>query len=580
MLLLLVMHAHGEPRLSSTGVRDPRLAYLLDESWDATMAASPTWATQLGDHRFDHRLDDNSPRQRQRWLQASAGWLDRAERLTALDTTDALHRDVFVRQLRDGLAASKACDFPAWSLSARANALVFAADLGREQPLTSRRDVHAFVSRFRAVPHYLTVEIDNLRTGLSDGKVASRASVDKVLAMVEAELAAPPESQALLAVTRDPHEALAIGDREALMREVGGIVRGPLRTALLEYRGFLRDELLPAARGPGKEGVGFVPNGAACYAARARQETSTDRTPQDLHQTGLTALEHIHAEMVRLGGSTLGTRTLPELLERLRTDPALHFKTRDEVERTAAEALARAKAAMPRAFGRLPTSECTVQAIPDHEAPYTTIAYYWPAAADQRTPGIYFVNSYQPETRTRFDAEVLAWHEAIPGHHLQIALANEAGGLPAFRRYASFTVFVEGWALYSERLADELGLYSDDLQRIGMLGFDSWRAARLVVDTGIHDQGWSREEAEAFLLENTPLARNNIVNEVDRYITWPGQALGYKTGQLELMRIRAETEATLGARFDLRGFHDVVLGGGALPFDLVEARVKAWAATR
>ncbi len=580
MLLLVALVAAAEPPLSSIGVHDARLAQLLDESWDATMAASPTWATQLGDPRFDDRLDDNSPRQRQRWKKASEAWLARAERLNGLDVTDALHRDVFVRQLRDGLAASEACDFSVWSLSARANALVFVADLGREQPLANRRDVDAFVSRFRAAPNYVMVDVANLRTGLRDGKVANRASVQKVLDMVEAELAAPPETQALLAVTRQPHAALAAADRQALVREMGVIVRGPLRTALLEYRGFLRDELLPVARGAGKEGVSFVPNGAACYAARAQQETSTARTPQDLHATGLAELERIHAEMVRLGEGTLGTKTLPDLLERLRSDPALHFKTREEVERTAADALARAKAAMPRAFGRLPLAECKVQAIPDHEAPYTTIAYYWPAATDQSTPGIYFVNSYQPETRTRFDAEVLAWHEAIPGHHLQIALANEAGGLPAFRRYASFTVFVEGWALYSERLAEELGLYSDDLQRIGMLGFDTWRAARLVVDTGIHEQGWSREEAEAFLLDNTPLAKNNIVNEVDRYITWPGQALGYKTGQLELLRIRKETEAALGARFDLRGFHDVVLGGGALPIDLVEARVKAWAAGR
>jgi uncharacterized protein (DUF885 family) len=229
---------------------------------------------------------------------------------------------------------------------------------------------------------------------------------------------------------------------------------------------------------------------------------------------------------------------------------------------------------MPEWFGRLPEADCVVVPIPDYEAPYTTIAYY--RQATETKPGEYFINTHAPETRPRFEAEVLAWHEAIPGHHLQIAIARELDALPAFRRYMESTPFVEGWALYTERLADEMGLYSSDLDRIGMLSFDLWRASRLVVDTGIHAKGWSRQQAIQFMLDHTILAPNNIDNEVDRYISWPGQALGYKLGQLTFSRLRYVAEERLGEHFDIREFHDLVLGGGALPLDILEQRVMAW----
>ncbi len=575
-LLLFVAMSVAAPPEASAGVHDARLAQLLEEAWDGTMAAAPVWATQLGDARFDDRLDDNTAAGRERFRAQQVRWLERARKLGGLDEGDALHRDVFVRLADDGLRADAACRTAEWAVSARSNALTYAVDVGRERTFADRDEVEAFVRRYDALAAYVAAETENLRGGMREGRVASRASVAKALEAVESELRAPPTEAALLGVLRAEHPALGPGDRSLLETRVRTAARGPLRHALVEYRDFLRDELLDAARPDGREGVVWLPGGEACYAARIRQETSTDRSAAELHQLGLDELGRIHADMLEIGAKRFGTRDLPSLLARLRDDPELHFRTREEVEQTAAAALARAQAAVPRVFGRLPKADCVVKPIPDHEAPYTYIAYYWPAAPDGSSPGVYYVNSWAPETRTRFDAEALAWHEAVPGHHLQIAFANELGALPLFRRHASFTVFVEGWALYAERLADELGLYSDDLQRLGMLGFDAWRASRLVVDTGLHAEGWTRAEAEAFLLQNTPLAKNNVVNEVDRYISWPGQALGYKTGQVELLRIRADARSALGDRFDLRGFHDVVLSGGALPIDLVEARVRAW----
>ncbi|HET9990211.1 MAG TPA: DUF885 domain-containing protein, partial [Kofleriaceae bacterium] len=239
-------------------------------------------------------------------------------------------------------------------------------------------------------------------------------------------------------------------------------------------------------------------------------------------------------------------------------------------------ALDRAKAAIPRYFSTLPKADCIMRETPPYEAPFSTVAYYRQPHYDGSKPGEYFVNTYKPETRARFELEALTWHESIPGHHLQIAIAQELGALPAFRKLDGSTSYVEGWALYTERLADEMGLYTSDLDRLGKLSFDAWRASRLVVDTGIHALGWTRAQAEAFMREHTALTEINISNEVDRYIGWPGQALAYKVGQLEILRLRAHAEATLGAKFDLKAFHAVVLGAGAVTLPVLADRVQAW----
>jgi uncharacterized protein (DUF885 family) len=247
--------------------------------------------------------------------------------------------------------------------------------------------------------------------------------------------------------------------------------------------------------------------------------------------------------------------------------------------RTAAEqALARAKETIPDWFGRLPNADCVVVDIPDVAAKDATIAYYLQPAADGSRPGSYYINVSEPTTRTMFESEVLAFHESIPGHHLQIAIAQELEGIPDFRRHAWITAYGEGWGLYVERLADEMGLYSGDLARLGILSFDSWRACRLVVDTGLHALGWSRQEAIDYLMENSPQAVNNIVNEVDRYIAWPGQALAYMIGRREIVRLREEAESTMGARFDIKGFHDTVLGSGPVPLPVLQDLVAEWIA--
>ncbi len=290
-------------------------------------------------------------------------------------------------------------------------------------------------------------------------------------------------------------------------------------------------------------------------------------------------MERINAEMRDLGEKLFGTRDLPKILERLRTDPELYFQTRAEVKAFAEESLAASKAAIPAYFGVLPQMACKVTEVPDYEAPFTYIAYYSPPVPDGSKTGEYFINTYEPHTRPRYEARVLALHESIPGHHLQIAISQELGAIPAFRKHGGQTVFVEGWALYTERLGEEMGLYRDDLDRMGVLSFDAWRAGRLVVDTGLHAKGWSRQQAIDYLTEHSALAANNIDNEVDRYITWPGQALAYKTGQLEILALRREAEEALGERFSLPAFHDTLLLGGAVSIPVLRERVRTYVET-
>jgi uncharacterized protein (DUF885 family) len=323
-----------------------------------------------------------------------------------------------------------------------------------------------------------------------------------------------------------------------------------------------------------------VANGAKSYRQLIQVHTSLDISPDELHETGLREVARINGEMEVLGEKVFDLRERKLILQRLRSDPSLYFRTRDEVAEKAESALQRAKASIPKWFGRLPKADCDVVRMEEHEEKHSTIAYYRQPSADGSRPGRYYINTSAPETRPRYEAEVLAYHESIPGHHLQIAIAQELEGMPQFRKYSGVTAFIEGWGLYTERLAEEMGLYSSDLDRIGVLSYDAWRASRLVVDTGMHARGWTRQQSIDFMLGNTALAENNIMNEVDRYITWPGQALAYKTGQLEILRLREEAKRRLGSKFDIRKFHDMLLGDGAVALGTLQQIVNSYVEAR
>lgn len=340
------------------------------------------------------------------------------------------------------------------------------------------------------------------------------------------------------------------------------------------------NEVLPHARDAEHEGVASLPDGAACYEANIRAQTTTTRTATELHALGESEIARTDEQLIEIGGHLFGETTLEGVLARMRSDTTLGYASSDAILEDARARVAAAEARAPELFSHPPSQHCDVVAMPPAEAESAPFAYYVPGAEDGSRGGMFFVNTATPEARRRYSLASLTAHEAVPGHHFQISVAQQLPDMPAFRRNGGFTAYVEGWGLYAERLADEMGLYRDDLDRIGAVDLEAFRAARLVVDTGLHAQGWSRAQAEAYMHAHTAMPDDLIRNEVDRYLNTPGQALAYKVGQLEILALREEARQALGERFDLRAFHDVVLGTGAVSLPVLDEVVRTWIAAQ
>jgi len=544
------------------------LATLVEEYWQAFLENEPLYATSLGDRRYDDRLPDITPEGRVRAEKQYESFLHQAQQIdeARLSYSDKLTRIAFLVELQAQLDYLH-CHLEEWVVDPLGGVQIEFQNVESYQPVRTPAEAVAMVKRWQGMERYLDDHIANLRRGLNAGRVSVHEIVEKVIDETQSLLAKPDEEWPLLRPLSVQHDDWTLADRQQFRDGLSAAVRDHVRPALGRYVQFLGAELLPRSRLEDKPGISHVPDGLECYKRLIRAHTSLNLTPEELHEVGLREVARINAEMEALCAKLFGVRNRRDILQRLRTDPALYFSTRDEVAKKAEEALANAKAAIPRWFGRLPKTDCVVVRMGEHEEENSTIGYYRQPAADGSRPGQYYINTSEPRTRPRYEAETLAYHESIPGHHLQIAIAAEQEGLPEFRKHSGVTAFVEGWGLYSERLADEMGLYSSDLERIGVLSYDAWRACRLVVDTGMHAKQWTRQQAIQYMIENTALAENNIINEVDRYITWPAQALAYKTGQLEILRLREEAKRKLENKFNIREFHDTVLSNGAVPLE-------------
>lgn len=552
------------------GVADPTLRAVLADHWEHVMKWAPTWATTLGDHRYDDRL---APRDAASIEAMNAEHAALLARTLAIDPAELEEGDAVTwKLLRDKLDAEQAlarCRFHEWVVdSSSGNVFGEISYLVESHVVKTRDDARNVVARMRQGPRLIDDTIANLAIGLAAGRVSSAEKVRRVIDQLDGELAKSADAWAMAR----PAWADRFADEHAELRAV---VEAEVVPAVVRLRDFLRDRVLPGARRE-DEGLCALPDGAAAYRASIQFHVGVAIEPRALHEIGLAEIARTDRELAELGRRVLGTPDLAATLARLRTDRSLYFESGAELLAHAQRALDRAKAAVPGYFAVLPVTDCVMREIPDYEAPYSTIAYYRQPHYDGTKPGEYFVNTYKPETRPRFELEALTWHESIPGHHLQIALAQELGEMPAFRKLDGSTAFIEGWALYTEWLAEEMGLYSSDLDRIGRVSYDAWRASRLVVDTGIHALGWTRARAERFMLDHTALTAINISNEVDRYIGWPGQALAYKFGQLEILRLRRLAEQRLGTRFDLKAFHATVLGAGAVTLPVLADRVTGW----
>lgn len=555
------------------------LAELAEQYWETSLTRNPTTASLLGYHRFDADVEDASREAEDAAIAELEDFAATARAIEPpeLEPAERISRSVlaFEAQARADTLKSRLVEVAVDPMNGVHIDLIQGIGQLRAR---DRSQADAFVAKASKVGRLFDQMIERHRQGVAGGRTPPRILVEKVIGQIDAYLAAPVDTDAFLQipapVSMSPAEVEAW--RGSMRRQVESVVR----PAFERYRQVITDEILPVSRPPERSGICWLGDGEEVYARAVARYTTTDLSPDEIHQIGLDDIAALQDEYRSLGDEVLGTDHVPTIYERLRTDPALRFDDADQVRAAAEDALARANAVVPEWFGRLPKAPCVVEPIPEVGAGDSTIAYYLMPSQDGARPGIYFINLTEPTTRTRFEAEALAFHESVPGHHLQLSIAQELEGVPAFQRHSfGGTAYIEGWGLYTERLADEMGLYSGDLARLGMLSFDSWRACRLVVDTGMHAKGWSRQQAIDYMLANSPQAPNNIVNEVDRYIGWPGQALAYKIGQHRIRNLRAEAEQALGDRFDIKAFHDTVLGSGPVPLDVLSQMVGDWVAT-
>ena len=553
------------------------LRALADEFWESFLAAHPGFATVMGDRRYDDRLDDLSPEGRAAWAAILEQTLGRANALdpATLSTPERVTRSVLIEEAEGQLGALRT-GVDDWSLNPIDGPQTWIVDMVDFQPIATAEEGRRLVTRVNDVGRLIDQVIDRLRLGLARGCVASVEPVRGVLDEVRLLVGTPAASWRLAGPASEPHDDWEPAALQSFRTDLLTAIEAVVLPAFRRYLEVLEHEILPVARPSDRPGLAHVPHGEAAYRALARSHTSIEIDPREVHEIGLLEIERLDSAFADLGARVLGVHGLEATLAALQADPALRFANADEVLATARGTLARAQAAVPTWFGRLPMAACDVVPIPAESAPHQTLAYYaWPALDGSR-PGRFHINLHAPETRARYEAEALAFHEAVPGHHLQLAIAQELQDVPAFQRVLGSNAFAEGWALYTESLADEMGLYSSDMDRFGILSFDAWRACRLVVDTGIHGLGWTRDQAIAFMREHTALDDGNIANEVHRYIAWPGQALAYKLGQLEILRLRAHAGAALGERFDIRAFHDAVLEHGAVGLTTLAGNIEAW----
>ncbi|MFO7587485.1 MAG: DUF885 domain-containing protein [Gemmatimonadota bacterium] len=517
------------------------------------------------------RLGDRGQAAMEAWRAREDGWLAelRAIDPAELEGTDAVIPYAFTLDRLEASVARRVCRTELWNVSPTWTGWQsMLASTFAQQPVGTTEERADALARLRSVPAYLNTEVENLRAGLAAGYLAPASNVEGVLRQVDALSAGDPESSPF-------HEPAARTDDEAFRSDVRSIVDDGIRLALERYRAFLADEY------EGRELVGISanPDGEACYIASIRFHTSLDFDPREIHETGLREMERIQAEMAAIARESFGTDDVKGLLERLRTDPAFTFRSEEEVLAFARAAVKRAQAAVPDWFGYVPDAEIVVRPFPAY-LQASGGGFYSVGSADGSRPGVYELGTHEPESISRVGMEATAFHESYPGHHLQMSIALFGAGVHPVLRYIYVPSVTEGWGLYAERLADEMGLYGSAVDRLGMLSNEAFRAARLVVDPGMHVLGWTREEAIRFMLDHTAESRGGIESEVDRYLAVPGQATAYMIGRLEIQRLRAKAEERLGPRFDVREFHDAVLADGAVTLPMLREAVDRWMASR
>ncbi len=543
-----------------------------DEYWEFQLETSPTYAFMLGYHRYGDRHEDYSRLNEDAQIAKLRDLVARAEALDPddLDENDRVSREVLIF---DAETTADLAEFREMEhfVNHTVGIPAMLPNVPPQLPVVEPEHATNLVAKYREMGRSFDQHTERLKQGLSRGRVPIASTVAKTIEQIDSFLETDPASSFFTQV-RVP-DAFDDAERARWLSELAEVVAHHVYPAMQRHRDLLHQEILPAGRSDEASGILHLEDGDEYYRTAIRRYTSLDMNADEIHRIGLDHIATLDDEYRELGAEVLGTTDLPEIYRRLREDPDLHFTSGPEIIAASEVAMAKARAAIPEWFGRLPKADCLVSET--HSGPE---AFYMPPAPDGSRPGTFFVNTKDPAGWGHYQIEAMAYHEGIPGHHMQLAIAQELEDQPTFRKHAGITAYAEGWGLYTERLADEMNLYSRPLDRIGMLTLDSMRASRLVVDTGLHALGWSRQQAIDFCAANSPMALTAIRNEVDRYIGLPGQALAYMLGRIEIMRIRTEAEKAMGSRFDIKGFHDTVLGHGMVPLGTLDRLVQTWAA--
>jgi uncharacterized protein (DUF885 family) len=558
------------PKPAAPSPADPAAKALADGYIAAYFDRYPEQATEYGvPGRHHDKLTDNSLDALKAWEAKEDAWLVEAKAIdpSAIATSPMRAAYAIARESIESNIGARVCRDELWNVSQMTGWQVDDGYLVTIQPVGNEQARAEALARWALLPHYIDTEIVNLREGLKLGYTAPKESVKIVLDQINSLATAPAaDSPFMSPVQRDKDPAFDTA--------FTALVNTELIPAFKRYRDFLQKEYLAGAREA--IAVSANPQGSACYAASVRYHSSLPILATDVHALGLKEMDGITAEMKTIAERSFKTSDVPALLQKLRTDRQYMFKDRADLLAYTEAALTRAKAAIPDWFGLKPKADVRMEPYPkfrEKNAPNE----YNPPAEDGSRSGLFYVSAYQAEKKSRAPQESTAFHETIPGHHMQMSIALERKEIHPIGRYIFNSGYVEGWALYAERLADEMKLYSGDLDRLGMLSGQAFRAARLVVDSGIHTMGWSRQQAIDYMLAHTAEAKDDIASEVDRYIIYPGQATAYMLGELEIRRARAAAEQTMGAKFNIKAFHDQVLEDGGVPLTFLAAKIKGWA---
>ncbi|HLG53533.1 MAG TPA: DUF885 family protein, partial [Steroidobacteraceae bacterium] len=556
---------------------------LYDQYWEEVLKLNPVQATFQGDNRYNDQLPDfGSAAFRQQQHDFTTRWLKTMQDIgpDGLQGQDLLSYQIFVRDAKNSLESEQ---FPDWMMPVNQMGSLpsFAVQLGSgngAQPFKTVKDHDNWLARGNKLPQLFDTSIANMREGMQAGVVQPRALMVKVIPQLDALIKEKPEDTLFWGPVKSMPADFSAADRQRLTAAYTDMIGTRLMPAYRKLRAFINDEYLPATRA--SVGVDKLPNGEAWYAFNVRMRTTTDMTPAQIHELGLSEVARIHGEIRKVMAEVKFEGSLQDFFKFMQNDPRFTFDSEEALLAHYRALEAKVNKRVPELFSLTPKAPFEIRAVEAFRAKSAAGGSYQGPSEDGTRPGIFYVNTYDLPTRKTWDAEDLYLHEAIPGHHFQIALQQELTGLPKFRRFGGETAFAEGWGLYAESLGKDLGVYESPYDYFGYLQNELWRAIRLVTDTGLHSRDWSREQVIKYMLDNSAESETSSTSEAERYIAWPGQALAYKIGELKIQELRDRAEKSLGARFDVREFHAEVLKDGSVPLDVLEAKIDRWIASK